>query len=357
MSKTASRFVDFRAVKAAVSIEQVLSHYGLLDRFKRGRDSLSGPCPIHEGTNPTQFRVSISKNCWNCFGDCKCGGNVLDFVARKDGVTALDAANQLVDWFDLDVAALNVNRPEERRDTKKSASEKSVDPVGSEKAVAEAPPDLATATSAKPATKSDLCPNKPLKFELALDPGHPYLAERGLTPETIREFGLGYCAKGVMASRIAIPIRNIDGDLVGYAGRWPGEPPEGRPKYRLPDGFRKASEVYRLSEALREPPDQPLIVVEGFFDVIKLWQVGVRKCVALMGSDLSTNQEALILEHLPATTPLIIMFDEDDAGREGREGALLRFARNRFVRLVSFAKEDSQPESLTAKEVQLLRLV
>ena len=66
MRKTESRFVDFKAVKAAVTMEQVLQHYGLLDRFKRGADSLSGPCPIHQGTNPTQFRVSLSKNCWNC---------------------------------------------------------------------------------------------------------------------------------------------------------------------------------------------------------------------------------------------------------------------------------------------------
>ena len=50
-----SKFVDFKAVKAAVTMEQVLEHYGLLDKFKRGADSLSGACPIHKGSNPTQF--------------------------------------------------------------------------------------------------------------------------------------------------------------------------------------------------------------------------------------------------------------------------------------------------------------
>src|SRR5438067_554298 len=78
-------------------------------------------------------------------------------------------------------------------------------------------------------------PNKPLGFQLELDSSHSYLVERGLTPETIDEFGLGYCAKGVMAQRIAIPIHNLKDELVGYAGRWPGDPPEGRPKYRMPD--------------------------------------------------------------------------------------------------------------------------
>jgi len=80
-----SKFVDFKAVKAVVTMEQVLEHYGLLDKFKRGADSLSGPCPIHKGSNPTQFRVSISKNIWNCFSECKHGGNTLDFIARMKG--------------------------------------------------------------------------------------------------------------------------------------------------------------------------------------------------------------------------------------------------------------------------------
>src|SRR6185437_12113371 len=85
MSKT--KFVDFKAVKATITMEQVLEHYQLLDKFKRSGDSLSGCCPIHKGSNPTQFRVSISKNVWNCFSECKHGGNTLDFIAKMDNVS------------------------------------------------------------------------------------------------------------------------------------------------------------------------------------------------------------------------------------------------------------------------------
>ena len=99
------------------------------------------------------------------------------------------------------------------------------------------------------------------------------------------------------------------------------------------------------------------MIVEGFFDVMKLWQIGVRKSVALMGSSLSTVQEALILEHFPPTALIIVMFDEDAAGREGRQNVLLRFALKRFVRVQAFADEDFQPEKLTAAEAQLLQLV
>ena len=96
-----SRYVDFKAVKAAVTMLQVLEHYGLAESFKRTGNSLSGPCPLHGGENRTQFRVSLEKNCWNCFGTCKGGGNVLDFVARKEGCSLREAALALCDWFEL----------------------------------------------------------------------------------------------------------------------------------------------------------------------------------------------------------------------------------------------------------------
>jgi hypothetical protein len=76
--------------------------------------------------------------------------------------------------------------------------------------------------------------NKPLGFRLEkLDQAHPYLSDRGLTPETVMEFGLGFCAKGMMANRIAIPIRNPEGKVVAYAGRTPEEPTGDVAKYKL----------------------------------------------------------------------------------------------------------------------------
>src|SRR3954462_13974915 len=111
MSK--SKLVDFRAVKAAITMEQVLEHYGLFDRFKKTGDNLSGPCPIHKGTNPTQFRVSISKNIWNCFSECKHGGNVLDFIARMERSTIHAAALLAINWFHLDPEAMKTEPGQE----------------------------------------------------------------------------------------------------------------------------------------------------------------------------------------------------------------------------------------------------
>ena len=94
-------FLDFKSVKAALTMEQVLQHYDLLDRFKRSGDSLNGPCPIHKGSSPNQFRVSLSKNIWNCFSVCKSGGNVLDLVMRVENCPIREAGEKLAEWFGL----------------------------------------------------------------------------------------------------------------------------------------------------------------------------------------------------------------------------------------------------------------
>jgi DNA primase len=131
----------------------------------------------------------------------------------------------------------------------------------------------------------------------SLDPEHAYLQERGFSPETIAAFGVGMCTgKGITAGRIAIPIHNELGELVAYAVRWPGIPPEGDGKYKLPMGFHKSLVVYNLHRAREHAKSAGLIVVEGFFDAMRLWQAGFPNVVALMGSALSEAQEALIVD-------------------------------------------------------------
>src|SRR4051812_112286 len=111
-----SSFFDFKAVKAAVKMEEVLRHYNLLDGFKRTGENLSGPCPIHKGTNPTQFRVSTTKNLWNCFSECKNGGNVLDFIAKMEDVSIHAAALKAIEWFKLDEKSLTRSSREQNGD-------------------------------------------------------------------------------------------------------------------------------------------------------------------------------------------------------------------------------------------------
>jgi DNA primase len=103
-----------------------------------------------------------------------------------------------------------------------------------------------------------------------------------------------------MQGRVVIPIHNDQGVLVAYAGRSPGDPPEGEGKYRFPPNFKKSLVLFNLHRA-REHATEGLIVVEGFFTVFEFFQRNRKNVVALMGSSMSTEQERLIVVQCPRT--------------------------------------------------------
>ena len=331
-----SLFVDFKAVKSAITMEQILEHYDLLQKFKRSGDSLSGPCPIHKGSNPTQFRVSVSKNIWNCFSECKHGGNTLDFIARMENVSIHAAALKAIEWFGLDPEAMSADSEDESGETEESDSA-----------------SLPKPASRKVTPPETSAPNKPLKFRLdKLERSHPYLTERGLTQETIVDFGIGFCRKGMMADRIAIPIHNVEGQVVAYAGRFPGEPAEDTPKYKLPPGFRKSQELFNIDRAIKESPEGPLVLVEGFFDAMALHQHGCRKVIALMGCGMSAVQEELVRDHTNSQSRIIVILDEDEAGQLGREDIAVRLSKFCFVKVHVFDMPGMRPDQLSAEAVK-----
>ena len=316
MNKT---FIGFDRLKQSVSMEQVLGRYELLDKLRRGGDSLSGACPVHRGHNRTQFRVSLSRNCWICFGDCHAGGSIIDFVSRMEKVGIREAGLLLQDWFNLKP----VNGGEIPKTTAK------VVPFRKES-------------------------NPPLRFSLgALDGAHPYLQERGLTAETISTFGVGCCPHGMLRGWIAIPIHDARGQMIAYAGRWPGTPPEEQPKYRLPRGFRKSLELFNQHRAVQESPAEPLVVVEGFFGCMRVWQAGHRRVVSLMGSLLSPAQEERIAQIAGENGQVLLLFDEDAAGRKGRSEAQERLSKHAAVSVIRL-EDGQQPDSLEADELLAL---
>ncbi len=322
---------------------QILERYGLLESLaKSGNgDRLSGACPIHGGTNKTHFRVSISKNCWNCFGKCG-GGNVIDFVSRKEEVPFRDAALLIQKWFIGEPDEMPAPAEKPRFDTSQ------VEEKPRQRA------SLPVPSEPKNETDDDE-PNKPLKFELTkLDPAHAYLRERGLTEETIATFGLGYCGKGLLRGYIAIPIHNSDGEVVAYAGRWPGTPEAGKSKYKLPEGFKKSLEIFNLHRAMLSDQQTPLVIVEGFFDCMKIHQAGYERVVALMGSSLSPMQEAAILESSAEDERVIVFLVNDEAGQKAQNEIICRLARRIFLKSVFAEGEGKQPEYLSADEVRSL---
>jgi DNA primase len=313
-----SNWVDFASVKQAVTIAAVLQRYQIQGLKKHGAE-LRGRCPIHKGEGQESFHANVEKNCFQCFS-CGRRGNVLDFVAAMEGCGVRDAGLKLQDWFGL--VAGN------------------------------------TAQAFAPATCSELVreerggerreKNKPLGFELrGIDYGHAYLASRGITKETAQYFGVGFFSgKGSVSGRCVIPIHSEKGELVAYAGR---SVDSGEPKYKLPVGFHKAAELYNLQRAMAIG-ERGLIVVEGFFDCIKVHQAGYPFVVALMGCSMSEEQERLLVG---AADMVLLMLDGDEAGRKGTDEILLRLGRRLWVKSVGIP-EGLQPDQMTDGKIQEL---
>ena len=314
-----AEWVDFKSIKGKVSMETVLSRYGV--RLRRvGADEFRGKCPLpaHSSTRSNDsFSVSFTLNAWSCqSASCiaarsgRVGGNVFDFVAEMERCSIREAALHL----------------------QRLLTETHIDRITSrsQESVAQAPE------------------NRPLSFILRnIDHQHPYIASRGLSEQTARYFGVGYYdGNGLLRGRVVIPIHNEHGELVAYAGRAIGQ---AKPKYRLPAGFRKSHLLFNLHRAIRKG-SRTLILVEGFFDTFKLHEAGHENAAALMGSQLSARLADLIGTYFDQ---VILMLDADEAGKAATSAAVAALSSILVVQIVALAPE-TQPDQLAAVEINLL---
>ena len=326
-------WVNFREIRAQISIQRVLTEYYKIDNLKASGKVATGPCPIHNGDAPRSFHVDFERNLWHCFTKCKAGGNQLDLVARKDNVPVREAALRLKRFFLGDDggpsgAGIAKEQPPEIHDAilpRQTA-------VPKDKAKKEAPA------------------NPPLTLALQVLPDHPHIVEdRKLTMATAEHFGIGYCARGILAGCVAIPIHDEDGVLVAYAGRrLKFSDATDLGKYKFPKGFKKERVLYNLHRALPEA-ESGLVLVEGFFSVMKLQQAGVKNVAAVMGSDLSDHQAGLAAR----ASSVVVLFDGNEAGRRGADLAVQKLKPLVPVRSVKLAN-GWEPEDCSAELLQWL---
>ena len=316
-------WVDFKTIKQQVTMQMVLDRYTIKLR-RSGKSELRGRCPIHKGEGTDAFHVSTDKNAFQCFS-CGAKGNVLDLVAALEGCSIREAALKVQTWFSVSPAAHQTSG----RATKGS--------------------QLATKKIGEKREAKTVEINPPLTFQLRVDPGHPYGESRGLSRETLEYLGAGFClSKGTFAGRFVIPLHDEQGRLVGYTGRAVDDKD---PKYLFPSaekGFHKRLLLFNLHRVLKEPPtDGTVVVVEGFFDCMKVHQAGYA-CVGLLGSSLSAEQEELLCKYFQRG---VLMFDGDEAGRKAADDCLLRLGRRMFVRAVELP-EGKQPDMLKSDELK-----
>jgi len=336
--RSMSAWVNFAEIRAKVSLELVLLDYYGITNLHRDGDKLVGPCPVHMGDSPRAFHADLVKNIWHCFSRCQKGGNQLDLVAMKEGLSIREAALKLQARF------LGGSAPPEGR----SQAGPAQPPTTSTPPTA---PSRDSPSTTPKSTAREVERNPPISIELRLRSDHPHLIEtRRLTVATCDHFGVGYCTHGTMRGTIAIPIHDETGALIAYAGRrLKPEDIRTHGKYKLPKGFRKELVLYNLQQAAESGRSRGIILVEGFFAVLALHQGGFDNAVAAMGCELSGRQ----VELLRAFPEVVLLFDGDEAGRVGAQSARAKLAEITVVRVIHLP-EGMKPDDLTVRALKWL---
>jgi DNA primase len=203
------RFVDFRTVRSRIKMVDACRHYGMtVDEDAGFQCYMPCPLPTHDSSSKRNkpFSVSLARNIWRCFV-CGKSGNVIDFVCYMEGLDPKDMG-------DFREAAMRMGEWPEMNDKKPATSS----PPATAHVVKEE--DKPTPKAQAPAAEEII--NAPLDFELkSLDTSHETLQQFGVSIQTLARFGLGYCSKGMLKGRIAVPVHNADAELIGYAGWLP----------------------------------------------------------------------------------------------------------------------------------------
>jgi DNA primase len=305
-------------VRAAADIVDVAGDYVQL---KRSGSRFMGLCPFHSEDTPS-FSVDPEKNLYYCFG-CQNGGDVFKFVQEIEGVGFLEGVRMLAERYGIPL-------PEEETDPE-AANER--------EAILHAL-RFAARFFYRQLTQTD-------RGRPALD----YLRDRGYTPATIKEFGLGYAPDewdalltaaedeqidvetlekaGLVIERndgsgyydryrgrIIFPIFSHIGKVLAFAGRILD--PDGdrdQPKYiNSPETevYHKKDVLYGLHQAKR-PVRQTdeVLLVEGYTDVISLSQAGVENVVASSGTALTEGQVQTLHRYAKR---VLLLYDADEAG-------------------------------------------
>ncbi len=310
-------------VRERADIVEVASEFTAL---RRQGANLIGLCPYHSEKTPS-FSVSPDKNFYYCFG-CQKGGDAIKLVSELKSFSFVEAVSHLAERFGVELKFEGRTPEEERVAAQRIARRRSA-----YKALA-----AATAYYHKYLLKSP-----------AAEEARGYLEKRGLQQSTIVEFRVGYApprgssgfaqaarkvgldrealsTAGLISprgerfvDRVTFPISDRRGRIVGFGARSLGD---AKPKYlNSPETeiFNKRSLLYgfpQAAEAIRK--EKAALVVEGYTDVLMLYQSGIKNAVATLGTAL-TEQHLNVLSGYAES--VYLLFDPDEAGENVLEKA------------------------------------
>lgn len=337
--------------------------------MRAGRE-YKAPCPFHSDKSPS-FTVNDDKQFYHCFG-CGAHGDIIGFVMQYDNLAFPEAVEQLA-------ALAGMTVPEQSpQDVQKAKDQK----------------DLYSLVEVTTKWFVSQLYDQKHKFQLE------YMRERGVSEELMQVFRIGFAPSdgdalfkylkaqgykteqmleaGVVKEstrggdpyaffrdRIIFPVADRRGRVVAFGGRILPEhmrPPDRGdfkpPKYINSSDtplFHKGRMLFGESHARQAAADgQPVIVVEGYLDVMACFGAGYRGAVAPLGTALTDEQIQALWKMIPGREKVpVLCFDGDEAGRRAARRAadnILPFLQPDHSAVIAFLPEGEDPDSLVKKE-------
>lgn len=304
--KNKNNIVD--EIKSRCNIVDVI---GRIVPLKKAGSNYKGVCPFHNEKTPS-FVVSETKQIYTCFG-CGATGDVLNFVERYYSLDFKGAVEMLAKEYGISLEGTfgNSEIKNELYEINRQAARFFF---------------------------------KNMRKEA--NPGYTYMKKRGISEDILNKFGIGFAddswtslcdymtgmgfkqeklielglishSKGryydKFRNRVIFPIINTGGKVIGFGGRIIGS---GEPKYlnsQESNIFQKKNNLYGLNLSKKDITNEDaIILVEGYMDVVSLYQAGVRNVSASLGTALTENQARLIKRY---TKNVILSYDADNAGQ------------------------------------------
>lgn len=332
-------------IKNNLDIVDVISSY--LPLTSKGKNYF-GVCPFHDDHSPS-MSVSREKQIYTCFS-CGATGNVFKFIQDYENLSFIEAVKKCADMAGVIVdigQAKTVNKHQDLYDIY----------------------DL-----------SQKFYQNNINTELGRK-AREYLLNRKLDSEIIKEFGIGlslnekdmltkllkskkyddktllksglvnennYTLNDVYRNRIMFPLYDLNGKVIGYNGRvYNGETENKYVNSKETDIFKKRELLYNYHRAKDEcRHKKQVIIMEGPMDVIRAYTVGVKNCVAALGTAFGSEQAMLIRK---LSTNVILCFDGDQAGLKATKGAIEELKKLGITPKIVRLEDNSDPDEYIIK--------
>jgi DNA primase len=307
-------------IKNAADIVDVISGNVLLK--KTGKNYI-GLCPFHSEKTPS-FTVSPQKQIFYCFG-CAAGGNVFSYIMKRDGITFPEAVRILSRQYGIIIPRQKMSDAQKERRSEREEL-----------------------FAVNRQAMDFFC--KMLLNQASGKQASVYLKKRGITPETINTFKIGYAPEGWnnlvnyffkkkrslgiiekaglivergnkngfydrFRNRIVFPIFDLNVQVIGFGGRVMNDD---MPKYlNSPETaiYNKSRSLYGLHLAKQKCREEETIyVAEGYFDLLALHQNGIDNSVATLGTSLTSEHVQIIRGLVGKDGNVVLVFDSDNAG-------------------------------------------